>query len=308
MTTSFKVDLRRGSVVNGKWRGAKYRVERLLGEGANGKVYLVQRGAEWLALKVGADSIDLQSEINVLRSLAGAKKRSAEAFLYDVDDWRAPDGTEYPFYTMKYVRGTTVAAYLQRFGREWFPLAALNLLKKLAELHASGWIFGDLKVENVMVSDYGYVELVDFGGATAAGKSVRQFTEIYDRGYWNEGSRSADYQYDLFSFAVLCIQLHEPKRLHELSRSLLPQNRSAEDLMGIVDHCAALKPLSAWLRRALTGGFRHAGEAAEAWRQLMHRKRYPHRSSVMPGWLKGLAAVSSVLLAVSLYWLLRNMM
>ncbi|MCU6710798.1 serine/threonine protein kinase [Paenibacillus sp. J5C_2022] len=308
MTTSFKVDLRRDSVVIGKWKGTKYRVERLLGEGANGKVYLVQRDTEWLALKVGADSIDLQSEINVLHSLARAKRRGAEAFLHDVDDWQAPDGSEYPFYTMKYIRGTTLSAYLQRFGQEWFPLTAYNLLKKLAELHASGWIFGDLKVENVMVSDYGYVELVDFGGATAAGKSVRQFTEIYDRGYWNEGPRSADYQYDLFSFAVLCIQLHEPKRLHALSKSLLPQNRSADDLMGIVDHCPALRPLSAWLRRALTGRFRHAGEAAEAWRQLMHRKRILHRSTVTPGWLKGLAAVSSVLLAVSLYWLLRNVM
>ena len=74
-----------------------------------------------------------------------------------------------------------------------------------------------------LVADYGRPELVDYGGATAFGKGVRQFTEIYDRGYWNAGSRTADAGYDLFSFAVLCIQLHEGRRLAQLSAGLLPQ-------------------------------------------------------------------------------------
>ena len=226
MTTSFKFELRPGSVVTGKWRQGRYRVERLLGEGANGKVYLVQNEREWLAMKIGVDAVDLQSEINVLKSMAKQQAQSAgrERFLYDVDDLLGPDGKEYPFYTMRYIRGTTLTGYLQEHGLEWFPLVGLNLLGKLSKLHAAGWVFGDLKMENVLVADYGHVELVDFGGATSIGKSIRQFTEIYDRGYWNSGSRSADPRYDLFSFGVLCIQIHEPKRLHQLTKELIPQN------------------------------------------------------------------------------------
>jgi serine/threonine-protein kinase len=294
-------------VVTGKWKQGRYRVERLLGEGANGKVYLVQRDRSWYALKLGLDAIDLQSEINVLQSIAKQKQHGHETFLFDVDDLYGPDGREYPFYIMRYVPGGTLGDYLKQNGTEWFPLVGLNLLGKLAKLHQAGWVFGDLKVENVMVADYGHVELVDYGGVTASGKAIRQFTEIYDRGYWNGGSRSADPRYDLFSFAVLCIQLHESKRLHQLTVELLPQNRSAGDLMQIAEASSSLKPIAGWLRKAFGGQFTDAGEASEAWRLLMHR-RDTHRHSSTPVWLKGLVAASAVLLGTSVYWLLRNVL
>ncbi|WP_028609594.1 protein kinase domain-containing protein [Paenibacillus harenae] len=307
MATSFKVDLRRGMVVTGKWKQGSYKVERLLGEGANGKVYLVQRDRNWFALKLGSDAVDLQSEINVLQSLAKQRQQGHESFLYDVDDLYGPDGREYPFYIMRYVLGSTLAEYLKNQGPEWFPLVGLNLLVKLSRLHLAGWVFGDLKVENVLVADYAHVELVDYGGVTACGKSIRQFTEIYDRGYWNEGSRQADAKYDLFSFGVLCIQLHEPKRLHQLTKEMLPQNRCADDLVQIAEASAALKPVAGWLRKAFAGQFTDADEGAAAWRQLMHR-RDTHRSSRIPGWLKGLAAGTAALLATSAFWLLRYML
>lgn len=306
MTTSFKIDLRRGTIVTGKWRHGRYRIEKLLGEGANGKVYLVQRDRSWFALKVGSDAVDLQSEINVLQSIAKQKGQGKDNFLCDVDDLYGPDGREYPFYIMRYVLGTTLADYLKQQGMEWFPLVGLNLLNNLAKLHQGNWVFGDLKVENVLVADYGRVELVDYGGVTAVGKGIRQFTEIYDRGYWNGGSRSADAKYDLFSFGVLCIQLHESKRLHQLTTELLPQNRSVEELMAIAESSQGLKPVNGWLRKAFAGQFHDAAEASSAWRLLMHR-RDTHRPSAIPGWLKGLVAVSAVLLGTSVYWLLRNM-
>ncbi|OBR68459.1 serine/threonine protein kinase [Paenibacillus oryzae] len=306
MTTSFNLELRRGNVVVGKWKQGRYRVERLLGEGANGKVYLVQRDREWLALKVGADAVDLQSEINVLKNIA-KQGSGMEPFLFDVDDLYGPDGRKYPFYIMRYVRGDTLADYLKQQGTEWFPLVGLNLLGRLARLHRAGWVFGDLKVENVMVADYGHVELVDYGGVSEIGRSIRQFTEIYDRGYWNSGPRSADPGYDIFSFAVLTVQLHEPRRLVALTKEILPQNRTASDLLGIISSSTALRPMEGWLRKALEGGFADAAEGAEAWRGLMHR-RVKRKAGATPGWLKGLAATTSILLAVSIYWMLRHML
>lgn len=291
--------------VAGKWRGRRYRIEKLLGEGANGKVYLVERDRAWYAMKVGADTVDLQSEINVLQSLAVQRRKGKETYLFDVDDLQMPGGKEYPFYIMKYVRGVTLPHYLTRHGMEWFPLLGLHLLNRLAELHQAGWVFGDLKADNVMALDYGHIELIDFGGVTAAGKSVRQFTEIYDRGYWNMGSRSADGAYDLFSFGVLCIQMHEPKRLIQLTKEQLPQNRSAEDLMRLAAASPGLKPYVSWLEKAFKGGFADASEAAEAWRLLLHR-RDRKRSSPVPAWIKGLFAASLMLLAGTIYWLLQN--
>jgi serine/threonine protein kinase len=308
VATSFKAELRRGSIVTGKWKQGRYRVERLLGEGANGKVYLVQRDRQSYALKVGFDAVDLQSEINVLQSLAGGqKKHHAEPFLYDVDDLYAADGTKYPFYIMRYVLGMQITSYLKHHGMEWFPLTGLNLLNKLAALHEAGWVFGDLKAENVLVADYGHVELVDYGGVTKCGKSIRQFTEIYDRGYWNAGSRSADPGYDVFSFGLLCIKLHEPKRLQQIISELLPQNRSTLELLELARTSTALQPLAGWLQRAFEGQYVDAKEAAAAWRLLMHRKDV-RKQQTIPGWLKSLAACSALLLATSVFWLLRNML
>ena len=47
----------------------------------------------------------------------------------------------------------------------------LRLLQKLAQLHQAGWVFGDLKPQNVLVSDYGQVELIDYGGVTSIGRA-----------------------------------------------------------------------------------------------------------------------------------------
>ncbi|MFD0717145.1 serine/threonine protein kinase [Paenibacillus sp. GCM10027626] len=307
MTTSFDWSLPRGAIVKGKWKHGSYRVERLLGEGANGKVYLVESARNWYAMKIGADAVDLQSEVNVLQSIAQQRKGArSESYLIDVDDMRASNGKEYPFYIMRYIKGAVLSDYLLKEGTDWFPVVGCNLLGKLAELHSAGWVFGDVKIENVLVASYGRVELVDYGGVTAMGKSVRQFTEIYDRGYWNAGTRVADAQYDLFSFAVLCIQLYEGRRLAQLSAALLPQNRMPEELLKLVAVNPQLKSLSHWLRKALLGEFQHTREAVNSWRQWMNRPGNRRSSAPASRWIKGLFVASAAALATTIYWFLRT--
>ena len=224
MTTSDNVVLAEGSFVVGKWNKQEYRVLRLLGEGANGKVYLVQKGRHLFAMKIGYDAFDLQSEVNVLKAL-DKRIRKNNPYLHEVDDFHL-HGSEYPFYVMKYVQGKRIHDFLKQKGGDWFYIVGKNLLTRLVELHRAGWQFCDLKMENVIVEEYGQTELVDYGGVTRHGNSVKQFTEIYDRGYWRKGSRIADETYDLFSFAVLCIQLIVPGRQIADASVVLPQNRS----------------------------------------------------------------------------------
>lgn len=298
MTTSFKLPLKKGSNIVGKWKNGLYRVERLLGEGANGKVYLVSKDWQWYALKIGASSIDLQSEINALKALAG-EQTSSSPYLKDVDDWITPQGKEVPFYTMRYVKGMNMADYIAQHGTDWFPLLGLNLLRGIGELHRANWIFGDLKLENIIVGEYGDVDLIDFGGATPIGKGVKQFTEIYDRGYWNEGSRSADAAYDIFSFGVLCLQVFAPRKLAQLSKELLPQNRSAEQLLALVTDIPPLIPYRKWLELAFKGGFSHGKEAAAAWRAVAHQRKPAVKSKATPRWLKVMITISIISLSIT---------
>src|SRR5690606_7564937 len=131
---------------------------------------------------------------------------SVDGFVIEVDDlWSAHRRVTYPFYVMRYIEGIHPAKFLRENGEDWFAVIGYRILGKLAELHAHGYGFGDLKSDNILVSGYGTTELIDYGGLTSFGKSVRQLSERYDRGYWRAGSRVADAEYDLFAFAVLCI-------------------------------------------------------------------------------------------------------
>lgn len=296
-----------GTVLAGKWNGKRYRLEKLLGAGSNGQVYLATSGRSAYALKIGQDAADLQAEANVLASL-DSRERKRPPFLLDVDD-AAAGGREVSFYVMQFVPGTTVRSYLGQNGEQWIGVIGFRLLTRLAELHEAGWVFGDLKNDNVLVNEYGRVALVDYGGMTAIGRSVRQFTEIYDRGYWGAGSRTADPAYDWFAFAVLWIHVLEGKRLMQLTRTLLPQNRHPRELLELARTNATLRPMAPWMERAFSGRFRDSAEACEAWsgnlRRVSEASARADRGRGIPGWMAGLFAVSAALcLSAAALWLL----
>lgn len=303
MTTSSKGPFSPGKQIAGKWKGSGYRIERKLGEGSNGCVYLVSRNKSLFAMKVGDDAVDLQSEVNVLQTLSELPG-SFRDFLLDVDDVEA-DGRSYPFYVMKYVKGMQLQAYIKHNGPGWFSVIGLRLLEKLVELHEKGWVFGDLKKENILVSHYGEVELVDFGGVTPKGKAVKQFTEIYDRGYWDAGSRIADEGYDLFAFAIVCVQVCGEAKA-SLSKHVLPQNRGTAELLSEIKQDGALREYAPFLARALSGGFSSSREAYGDWKKLMQSRQGSkgmEKEKQPGGWLKaGFVASFILFLSVLLYY------
>jgi len=303
-----------GTVITGKWRGNRYVVERLLGRGANGTVYLVQREGrrERYALKIGYDTLDLQSEINVLTSLQSCRKRNEHqsrqeshlsTYLLESDDYA--DGNHVPFYVMRYMEGRPLHHFLLRKGPSWLGLVGLKLLDKLRGLHECGFVFGDLKPENVVVSDYGEAELIDYGGASPIGKSVKQFTEWHDRGFWNAGSRTGDEAYDLFSFAVLCLRLLDEAGI-KAAAAQLPQTRSVEELLKLTRNLPDRK-LAAWLNLALQGRFSSSAQAAKSWKENVYSSRGLKPAEMQtPRWLKNSFAFSLILLIFTIYWVIHS--
>jgi serine/threonine protein kinase len=295
-----------GIEIQGKWNGKRYRLVRLLGLGANGQVYLASSGGQRsCAIKIGLEAAGLQGEANILASLDHADK-SRSPFLLDVDDGIV-EGKEFPFYAMRYIPGTPVKTYLKKRGTHWMGVVGYRLLDRLDQLHEAGWVFGDVKNDNVLVSEYGRVELVDYGGVSAIGRSVRQFTEIYDRGYWSAGSRVADQAYDCFAVAILWLHVLDGKRLIQLTNTLLPQNRHPRELMKLVRSHSKLKRLEGWMDKALTGKFEDTREASVQWKTAF--RGAPRRSSSSEGiplWMAGLL-VASIVLCTSLaaVWLFK---
>lgn len=303
-TLSSKQPLPQGTEILGKWNGNRYFLERLLGLGANGQVYLATTGGRRrCAIKIGLEAAELQGEANILASLDHSEK-NRPTFLLDVDD-AVIEGKDVPFYIMRYIPGSPVKAYLKQQGGSWLGVIGYRLLDRLAQLHEAGWVFGDIKSDNVLVSDYGQVELVDYGGASALGRSVRQFTEIYDRGYWSAGSRVADPAYDCFSVAILWLHALDGKRLIQLTRTLLPQNRHPRELMKLVRSHSRLKPLENWMEKALTGQFENTRQASLQWKEALRGTPQTTASNErIPNWMAGLLAASILLCtSIAAFWL-----
>ncbi|MCR8846628.1 serine/threonine protein kinase [Paenibacillus sp. SC116] len=310
-----------GAVITGIWNKRSYRVERCLGQGSNGVVYLVaalaeddtvKTGSTRYALKLGADTIEFQSEINVIRALEQGLKEGLNRhrsnpqlpYFIEADDWETGIGRR-PFYVMRYVSGQSVQSFVSSRGSDWFGPLCGQVLERLVTLHEQGFIFGDLKLEHIKVKPNGEVDLIDYGGLTQLGKSVKQFTEWYDRGFWNAGSRAADVGYDLFSFAVMTIHLCQDSAFKRVMKGSLPQTRQVEELLHIIDSNTVLAPYREWYYRALSGKFNDSRRAFQEWQRITRQvgRTIPRRPIPTPSWLKWSFGVSLLLLLISIgYW------
>lgn len=284
-------------------------IQRVLGNGTNGTVYLVSALANGnlYALKMGAYNRTLQAEIKLLFSLhkhwKETGKNQVDRYLYDADDYEE-DGLIIPFYVMKYVKGQTLSNFLRSKGSEYIGKVGLGVLEILRDLHEADWVFGDLKAEHVIITDEGQVELIDYGGASQAGRSLHQFTEWYDRKFWKAGSRTGDYAYDLFAFAVMCIKLFNEPGLQKVISTQLPQIRSSADLVTLVDQTPGLTLYADWLKRALRGEFDSTAEAYHAWKTVSGSRLFGGNTSngdPVTQRLKNALIWSIIILAITLF-------
>ncbi len=129
-----------------------------------------------------------------------------------MDDWEI-NKESLPFYVMEYVKGKELLAFMSTKDFSWSGVLILQLLNDLHQMHEAGWIFGDLKPENLIVTDPPYkIRCIDVGGTTMRGRALKEYTKFFDRGYWGFGTRKAEPSYDLFAVAMIMINICYPKR------------------------------------------------------------------------------------------------
>lgn len=293
---------------SGRWNHKQYHVVRPLGQGANGIVYLAVQAGKKVAVKVGQDQMDLFMEVNMLKSVQQVRNHQLGPLLCDVDDVTI-NGKSFAFYSMEYLEGERLDRYVMRVGSEWAPFLIVQLLNHLDVLHAQGWVFGDLKPENmIMQSADKQLRLIDFGGVTKMGNAVRQFTEEFDRGGWQAGDRRAEATYDLFSVSVMMIRLMAGD---EQWKKVGQENRTIQTLCDIILKNDSIYPYRATLLKGLYGKYPHASmmkqDLLAAIRQCNAAPPLGQRrsGSVANVLLGGLFVASMLMLAGTLYhmWL-----
>ncbi len=241
-----------GTVVEGKWHKNRYTLIKQLGYGANGIVYLAKSAKGNAALKFSDNNISITSEVNVLKAFAKVPGSALGPSLLDVDDWEARN-QKIPFYTMEYIEGPNLLEFVSQKGSTWQTVLILQLLKDLERLHQSGWVFGDLKPENLIVTGPPpRIRCIDVGGTTIQGRAIKEFTEFFDRGYWGAGSRKADPSYDLFAAAMVMVNMAYPKRFQKTGTGI----RHIEDM---IKSSHMLRPFQDPLMKAIKGEYASAG-------------------------------------------------
>lgn len=254
-----------GTVIRGKWNKKEYTVIRELGRGANGIVYLADRNGKKVAVKMSDQSVNISSETNVLKSFQKARGVSLGPSLLDIDDWTY-GSRQMSFYVMEYIRGWDLLTFIKRKGKNWLPVLILQLLSDLDNLHRQGWVFEDLKPENLIVTDMPVkVRCIDFGGATLQGRAVKEFTEFYDRGYWGLGSRKAEPSYDLFAVAMIIIHVFCLDRFEKKEGGI-------GQLKSVIEQKEGLQRYQPVLLKALKGRYTRAEEMRKDLLKIVYPK------------------------------------
>lgn len=240
-----------GTVIVGKWHSNHYTILKELGYGANGIVYLAQHRNTHVALKMSENSMSITSEVNVLKSFAKVQGSALGPSLLDVDDWIKGRG-QISFYVMEYIHGPDLLSFLQQKGKSWTTVLFLQLLHDLNRLHENGWVFGDLKPENLIVTGPPpRIRCIDVGGTTIQGRAIKEYTEFFDRGYWGLGTRKAEPSYDLFSVAMMMINTAYPKRFSKTTGGIV-------QLKAMIRQQAELLPFETVILKSLQGYYTSA--------------------------------------------------
>lgn len=248
-----------GTVIQGKWHHHHYRIVKELGKGANGVVYLAESPHGQAALKVSDDSMLIASEVNVLKSFSKAPVKTMGPSFYDMDDAIYPGMPQKrSFYVMEYVRGPLLLEFVKQKGDEWIVVLMIQLLSSLAHLHQEGWIFGDLKPDNLIVSGPpATIRCIDVGGTTKAGRAIKEYTEFFDRGYWGFGTRKAEPTYDLFALTMVMVNCAYKK---EFKKGAEPDKQ----LYRAIEGHPLLKRYERVLKAALQGKYQSAADMKSA--------------------------------------------
>ena len=146
----------------------RYRIEKMLGKGAMGAVYLahdVQLDRS-VALKVARVSTSGSAKlIKRMETEAKAAANVDHPQICKVYDFGEIDGVR--FIALQYIEGEDFKSYLKRVGRKREPAEAVRWIVQLARAlkaaHDKGVIHRDLKPENVMLNPHGEPVIMDFG-------------------------------------------------------------------------------------------------------------------------------------------------
>ncbi|MBS0205133.1 MAG: serine/threonine protein kinase [Planctomycetes bacterium] len=146
----------------------RYRIEKLLGQGAMGAVYLAEDITLERSVALKVAKVSASGAARILKRMEAEARAGAKIdhpLICKVYDSGEIDGIR--FIALQYIEGEDLKSYLNRVGRRREPAEAVGIVFQLAQAlqaaHEQGVIHRDLKPENVMLRPDGAPVIMDFG-------------------------------------------------------------------------------------------------------------------------------------------------
>jgi TolB-like protein/predicted Ser/Thr protein kinase len=209
--------------VIGQLIGGRYRIERELGEGGMGVVYLAadeQVRGEKFAIKVLKEELHPEA-LQLLREEVRKTRKLSHPHIVDVHSVNV-DGQKL-YVLMEFLEGKSLDALLaEEFGRGMPFSHARPIIEDVAaalgNAHDHNVIHSDIKPANVFVTTAGRTKLLDFGIARVsrgpllqARSGPRALTPAYASCEMLEG-KAADRRDDIYSFACVIYEMLSAER------------------------------------------------------------------------------------------------
>ena len=220
--------------------GDRYLIEKLVGEGGMGFVYLARHKVIDKKVAVKVLRADLARDREILdRFVQEAKSASSigHPHIIDISDFGdLPDGSTY--FVMEYLNGISLTQAMSdatRFDSARVCHVGAQIADGLAAAHAHGIRHRDLKPDNVFLiersNDKDFVKVLDFGiakvsnspGASKLTKAGAVFGTPHYMSPEQAAGSGLDHRTDIYSLGVM---------LYEMTSGQLPFN--ADNFMGIL--------------------------------------------------------------------------
>ncbi|BBQ00465.1 hypothetical protein BSFA1_55930 [Burkholderia sp. SFA1] len=201
----------------------RYVIERVLGRGAMGIVYLAfdPQIERQVALKTlhrpAADDAAAAHELTArFLNEARAAGRLVHPNIVAIYDYGEAD--DIAFITMEYVRGESLAARLARHARTATPMNPASALRWFAQLldaldyaHEAGIVHRDIKPANLLIAPRGECKVADFGIARLDTSALTQTGTLLGTPSYMSPEQftgdTVDARADLFSAAVVLYEM-----------------------------------------------------------------------------------------------------
>jgi len=198
----------------GQLIGARYRIEKVLGQGGMGAVYQATdlRLKIPIALKMLLASMADKVNMERLRQEILLSRKVTHENVCRVYDLEEIDGQEY--ITMELVSGTNLREILIKESRFMIGRTlhiAKQMLDGLEAAHRMGVIHCDLKLENIMLSENDHVSIMDFGISRVIDQPDRESGPIMGTPEYlapeQIKSEAIDARTDLYSLGIIIYEM-----------------------------------------------------------------------------------------------------